>query len=207
RRSTLVGAVVSPDGETLYAAPGEATQVLDPGVAYLVTHLLSRVVDGGTARSARQAGLRGAAAGKTGTTDDTRDAWFVGFTPDVVAGVWVGFDDGAPTGLTGAQGALPIWTDFVKAVATGDEERQFPVPDDVVWRDVDPATGLLATSACPASRREPFLAGTEPETPCDRHRPIWTAVGGGVADAVREGERAVDAGRRRLFGWFGRLFR
>src|SRR5581483_4309656 len=132
RRSTLVGAVVSPDGETLYAAPGEATQVLDPGVAYLVTHLLSRVVDGGTARSARQAGLRGAAAGKTGTPDDTRDAWYVGFTPDVVAGVWVAFDDGAPPVLTGAWGARPIWTDFVKAVATGYEERQFPVPDDVV---------------------------------------------------------------------------
>src|SRR3989454_12031279 len=91
------------------------SHVIDPGVAYLVTHLLEGVVDRGTGRPAREAGLTGSAAGKTGTTDDTRDAWFVGFTPEVVAGVWVGLDGGGPTGLTGARGALPIWTDFVRA--------------------------------------------------------------------------------------------
>ena len=105
RPPQLVVGITSSAGETLYAAPSEETRVLDPGVAYLVTHLLERVVDAGTARSARRAGIDGTAAGKTGTTDDTRDAWFIGFTPEVVVGVWVGFDDGAPTGFTGAQGA------------------------------------------------------------------------------------------------------
>jgi hypothetical protein len=78
-----------------------------------VTHLLRGVVDRGTGAAARGLGLNGAVAGKTGTTNDTRDAWFVGYSPRLVAVVWVGFDDGASLGLSGAQGALPIWTDSV----------------------------------------------------------------------------------------------
>ncbi len=206
RPPELVAAVVSATGETLYAAPRDETRVLAPGVSYLITHLLERVVDAGTGRPARAAGLSGPAAGKTGTTDDTLDAWFVGFTPDVVAGVWVGFDAGGATGLTGAQGALPIWTDFVRAVAAPDAPHAFPVPDDIVWRDVDPSSGGLATPSCPEVRHEPFLAGTEPQEPCDRHRAIWTAVGDEVGGAVRGGGRAVVEGGRRLRDWFGRLF-
>jgi len=207
RPPQLVVGITSSAGETLYAAPSEETHVLDPGVAYLVTHLLERVVDAGTARSARRAGIDGTAAGKTGTTDDTRDAWFIGFTPEVVVGVWVGFDDGAPTGFTGAQGALPIWIDFVRATAGAGAARPFPVPDDIVWRDVDPSSGLLATAGCPESRREPFLTGTEPQRECDRHRGVWTAVGDGLGGALRGGGRAIESGGRRLFGWMGRLFR
>src|SRR5437016_1020045 len=207
RPPQLVVGITSSAGETLYAAPSEETRVLDPGVAYLVTHLLERVVDAGTARSARRAGIDGTAAGKTGTTDDTRDAWFIGFTPEVVVGVWVGFDDGAPTGFTGAQGALPIWIDFVRATAGAGAARPFPVPDDIVWRDVDPSSGLLATAGCPESRREPFLTGTEPQRECDRHRAVWTAVGDGLGGALRGGGRAIESGGRRLFGWMGRLFR
>ena len=207
RPADLVVAIASSAGETLYAARAEETRVLDPGVAYLVTHLLERVVDTGTARAARRAGIDGTAAGKTGTTDDTRDAWFIGFTPEVIAGVWVGFDDGAPTGFTGAEGALPIWIDFVRATAGPGAGRPFEVPDDIVWRDVDPSSGLLATSGCPEVRHEPFLAGTEPQRPCDRHRAVWTAVGEGLGDALRGGGRAIGAGGRRMFGWVGRLFR
>ena len=207
RPPQLVVGITSSAGETLYAAPTEETRVLDPGVAYLVTHLLERVVDAGTARSARRAGIDGTAAGKTGTTDDTRDAWFIGFTLEVVVGVWVGFDDGAPTGFTGAQGALPIWIDFVRATAGAGAARPFPVPDDIVWRDVDPSSGLLATAGCPESRREPFLTGTEPQRECDRHRGVWTAVGDGLGGALRGGGRAIESGGRRLFGWMGRLFR
>ena len=207
RAPDLVVAVTSSAGETLYAARSEETRVLDPGAAYLVTHLLERVVDAGTARTARRTGIEGTAAGKTGTTDDTRDAWFIGFTPEVIAGVWVGFDDGGPTGLTGAEGALPIWIDFVRATAGPAAARPFEVPDDIVWRDVDPSSGLLATSGCPEVRREPFLAGTEPQRLCDRHRAAWAAVGEGVGDVLRGGGRAIGAGGRRVFGWVGRLFR
>jgi len=207
RPPTLVVAVASADGETLYAAPPEEERVLAPGVAYLVTHLLEGVIDRGTGRPAREAGLTGSAAGKTGTTDDTRDAWFVGFTPEVVAGVWVGLDGGGPTGLTGAQGALPIWTDFVRATSGEASERDFPVPDDIVWRDVDPESGQLATAGCPITRREPFLAGTEPQEPCPLHREAWTAVGEEIGGAVRGGGRAIGSTGRRLGEWFRRLFR
>jgi penicillin-binding protein 1B len=203
RPPTLVVAVVSPAGETLYAAPPDETRVVEPGVAYLVTHLLEQVIDVGTGRGAREAGLRGPAAGKTGTTDDTRDAWFIGFTPEVVAGVWVGIDAGGATGFTGAQAALPIWTEFVRAGAGPGVAQGFPVPGDIVWRDVDPASGALATDDCDDRRREPFLAGTEPLEPCPIHRPVWAEIG----DGVRDGGRAVGRGGRRLFGWFGRLFR
>jgi membrane carboxypeptidase/penicillin-binding protein len=207
RPPVLIEAVVSPTGETLHAATSSEEQVLSPGVAYLVTHVLEHVIDAGTGRPARDAGLEGPAAGKTGTTDDTRDAWFIGFTPDVVAGVWVGLDKGGSTGLTGAQGALPIWTDFVRSSATAGNAKEFPVPPEIVWRDVDPTTGGLATSGCPEVRREPFLEAAQPHTPCELHRPAWATVGDDIGDAVRGGERAIGEGGRRLRDWFGGLFR
>jgi len=206
RPPDLVVAVASPTGEMLYAAPPTEERVLSPEVAYLMTHLLEGVIETGTGRSARDLGVEGPAAGKTGTTDDTRDAWFIGYTPDVVAGVWVGLDAGGPTGLTGAQGALPIWADFVRATA-GPGASDFPVPDGIVWREVDPASGGLATAACPTTRREPFIAGTEPRTPCEIHRPAWTAVGDEISGAVRHGGRAIEDTSRRVRGWFDRLFR
>jgi membrane carboxypeptidase/penicillin-binding protein len=171
-----------------------------------MTHLLEGVIDSGTGHSARDVGLSGPAAGKTGTTDDTRDAWFVGYTPAVVAGVWVGLDEPSPTGLTGAQGALPIWTEFVRATGTSDD-GPFTVPEGIVWRDVDPESGELAGAGCPVARSEPFLAGSEPTKPCGLHRPVWTAVGDGVERAVRESGRAIGNGGRRVRGFFGWLFR
>jgi penicillin-binding protein 1B len=206
RPPRLIVGVTSATGEVVYAPPFEERRVLTPGVAYLMTHLLERVVDVGTGRGARRAGLQGAAAGKTGTTDRNRDAWFIGFTPQVVAGVWVGRDSGGPTGFTGAAAALPIWTDFVRAAARGTPVAAFPVPDDVVWRDVDPESGLLATAACPARRRVPFLAGTEPTRSCAHHRPVIAAVGDRVADAIEEGGRALERRGWRLRDWFDRLF-
>ena len=207
RPATLVSAVTSSGGETLYAATRSEQRVLTPGVAYLMTHLLERVVDVGTGRGAREAGLQGPAAGKTGTTDQERDAWFVGYTPDVVAGVWVGLDGNSRLGMTGARAALPMWTDFVKSSTRPDPDRRFPVPEDVVWRDVDPASGELATDYCPQMRHAPFLVGTDPTEECRLHRPSWEDVGDEVEEAVREGGRAVEGGARRLRGWLGRIFR
>jgi len=203
RPPTLVVQVTAGNGDVLYDAPSSAERVLAPGVAYLVTHLLERVVDAGTGRPARAAGLTGPAAGKTGTTDDTRDAWFIGFTPAVVAGVWIGRDRGGPTGFTGAQAALPVWTEFVRAAGRAGGTPAFIVPTDVVWRDVDPASGDLATPECPERRHEPFLAGTEPGARCTRHRAMWSAVGEGIGDVGH----ALGGGGRRLGEWIGRLFR
>jgi hypothetical protein len=95
----------------------------------------------------------------------------------------------------------------MRAASPPDGPDAFAVPDDVVWRDVDPASGELAGPGCPATRRAPFLAGSEPTAPCHLHRPALTAVGDRIEDAVRHGGRAVESGGRRLFGWFGRLFR
>jgi penicillin-binding protein 1B len=206
RSPALVLAITSGQGELLYAALPTVQRVLDPAVAYLVTHLLQGVIDTGTGHPARAAGLTGAAAGKTGTTDDTGDAWFVGYTPDIVAGVWVGLDSGAPMGLTGAQGALPIWTDFVRSVASPDAPREFPVPEGIVWRDVDPASGKLATASCPEVRHEPFLVGTEPHEPCTLHRPVLAALGNGVGGAVQSGAGGLGTVGRAIGNWFSHLF-
>jgi penicillin-binding protein 1B len=173
-----------------------------PGVAYLVTNLLERVMDEGTGFGARRAGLRGTFAGKTGTTDDTRDAWFVGYSPDLVAGVWVGRDEGGTTGLTGATGALPIWTQFMLSVQRRYLDRPFYVPADVVWREIDPQSGELATPYCPARRRLPFLGGTAPSAGCALHgAPVMAQR----PPAPGTQERPADGGGIR--GFFRRLFR
>jgi len=127
---------------------------ISPQTAFLTTSMLEDVVKYGTARRAKV--LNRAVAGKTGTTNDYRDAWFIGYTPELAAGVWVGFDNVRSLGSkeTGARAALPIWVDFMKqALAefsplnTGDEEKKsFPVPDGIVTAVIDPLTGLLATN-------------------------------------------------------------
>ncbi|MGH7231934.1 MAG: PBP1A family penicillin-binding protein, partial [Nitrospiraceae bacterium] len=111
----------------------EPAQIFSPQSAYLMTSTLKGVVERGTAAQAKAMGLTAPVAGKTGTTDDHRDAWFIGYTPDIVIGVWVGYDDGSTLKLTGAQAALPIWVDFFQKaipIMSGD----FPVPSGVVSR-------------------------------------------------------------------------
>ncbi len=202
----LVTAVASGEGEVLYVAQGETRQVIDPAVAYLMTHMLERAIDAGTGDGVRRAGFRGAAAGKTGTTNDMRDAWFVGWTPDLVAGVWVGYDRGGSTGLTGARGALPIWTTFIRATAGATPPAEFPVPAGIVWRDVDPTTGLLATPSCPQVSKEPFLAGSEPPAACDRHRPTWAAVTDEIEETARDTGKVVESTGRSIGRFFRELF-
>jgi penicillin-binding protein 1B len=204
--SRFVDTVVSASGDVLYEAEDTSRRVVDPGPAYLVTHMLSAVVEYGTGRGARKAGMPRALAGKTGTTDDTRDAWFVGYTPHVVAGVWVGFDQGGATGFTGAGGALPIWTDFMRATRTAADPERFPVPADVVWARVDPTTGRLATPACADVRLEPFLAGTEPLRHCDHDGAVWAGAGEDVDEALRRGGHAVERGGHAVRRFFERLF-
>jgi penicillin-binding protein 1B len=138
--------------------------------AFLVTHMMRSVINEGTGASARGAGFALDAAGKSGTTNDLRDAWFVGFTPELLAVVWVGFDDNTPLGLSGTQAALPIWTDFMKRALAGHDNVSFEPPDGVSFVEIDRDTGLLALPTCPRSTNEAFLAGTEPLQYCDLHR-------------------------------------
>ena len=138
--------------------------------AFLVTHMLRSVLNEGTGFAARGRGFQADAAGKTGTTNDMRDAWFAGFTPDLLAIVWVGFDDNTPLNLSGAKAALPIWADFMREALAGLESRPFAVPaENIVFVEIDKETGLLATAACPKHVSEAFIAGTEPMEWCFHH--------------------------------------
>ncbi len=136
---------------------------------FLVTNMLRSVLNEGTAASARGNGFTLDGAGKTGTTNDLRDAWFVGFTPELLTVVWVGLDDNQALGLSGAQAALPIWTQFMARALAGHANQPFDVPAGIVFVDIDKDTGKLATPACPHVFREAFLAGTEPTEPCPIH--------------------------------------
>jgi penicillin-binding protein 1B len=145
-------------------------QVARPATTFLVTDMMRSVLDEGTGAGARTAGFTLNAAGKTGTTNDLRDAWFVGFTPELLTVVWVGFDDNQPVGLSGAQAALPIWTQFMMRALAGHASVGFDVPDDVHFVDIDPDTGKLSAPGCPRVFHEAFLAGTEPTEVCGLHR-------------------------------------
>jgi penicillin-binding protein 1B len=168
--------VVDASGLVLERRALEMTTVLTPQETYLLTYLLQGVVDRGTASGVRALGFDRPVAGKTGTTSDYKDAWFLGFTPDLLAVVWVGFDQAASdiegvqgTGelrLTGAQAALPVWTEFMKQSTIGHPISTFVVPPRIIYKVIDPKTGLLSTKDCPEGIREAFIEGTEPQEGC-----------------------------------------
>jgi len=150
-------------GKVIESSEPEGQEVLDRQTAYLMTSMLKDVVNYGTGWRARE--LRVPVAGKTGTTNEYMDAWFLGYTTDVVAGVWVGFDE--PTSLgpeeTGSRAAAPVWVDFMKAVTDVNNAKDFPLPEGIVTRLIDPETGLLANMWTRNARVEYFKDGTEPK--------------------------------------------
>ncbi len=154
-------------GRVLYTNNSVPEQVLKPETAYLITYLLQGVIEHGTGWKARDLGRP--AAGKTGTTNDYREAWFLGYTPSLVAGVWVGYDNQASIGPkeTGAKAALPLWLDFMKKANAERNPEEFSAPDDIIFKQVDHKTGLLSTERCRDTIREAFLPGTEPRKYCD----------------------------------------
>ncbi len=161
-------AAVALGGEVYLEELAPGPEAVSPQVAFLLTHLLRGTLARGTAAEAAALGLSRPAAGKTGTTDDFRDAWFVGYTPTVAVGVWVGFDRQESLRLGGAAAALPMWVDFLESLPV-DEPADFPVPPGVTFRTVDPGTGGLATWECPVRIEEAFLEGTEPTAACPAH--------------------------------------
>lgn len=203
--------VANEAGETLERRRVESVRALDAGSAFLTVSLLEGVVDRGTARAVRAAGFIGPIAGKTGTSDESKDLWFAGFTPDLVAVVWVGFDEPRPMRHAAASIALPIWQRFLKDAAGMRVAGSFPRPPSVHVAEIDPVTGALALEGCPRRQPEFFLAGTEPRALCpDAGFPFFARgeeAGGepgppGGADA-REGDGESEG----AFGRFlGRLF-
>jgi penicillin-binding protein 1B len=164
--------VREPDGSDLGGDADGSRRVFSEQATYLVTSALIGAVERGTGRGLRALGVRGPFAGKTGTTNDLRDAWFAGYTPELVVVVWVGFDDGARVGLTGAQGAIPLVASFLKRALGTSGWADFETPRGLVTDDIDPATGLLAASWC-ESVEEVFVRGTPPRERCPRPKRWW----------------------------------
>ena len=158
-------------GNVLEKNAPRPTEVLSEATAGVMTSMLQSVVDHGTGTPARAMGFTIPAAGKTGTMDDYVDAWFVGYVPSLVAGVWVGYDQkhkiGA--GMTGARAALPAWTDFMLSATRGRPVEDFPLPAGTVTREVCAETGMLATQACPNVTSEQYPEGSEPVDLCSAH--------------------------------------
>jgi penicillin-binding protein 1B len=119
------------------------------------------------ARRLRGEGFTGPLAGKTGTTNDYRDAWYVGYSPELLAASWVGFDDGRPVKLPSSATALEVWSAAMRPILAARRPGRFAVPSGVTFVAIDPESGLRASDACPG-RREAFRAGTEPTAWCDR---------------------------------------
>ncbi|MCP3978684.1 MAG: PBP1A family penicillin-binding protein [bacterium] len=166
----IVRWVTDAEGTILEGATPAPSRVMAEDSAFLVNEVLRGVFERGTAAAAADLGYRGTAAGKTGTTDDKRDAWFVGYTPELLGLVWVGFDDNSPTGLSGAAGALPIWVDLMTRSAAGELDGEFGMPPGVVTEWIDPESGALAGRSCPEAREEFFIRGTEPQGECPIHK-------------------------------------
>jgi penicillin-binding protein 1B len=136
---------------------------------FIVTNMLRSVLNEGTGASARAHGFALDAAGKSGTTNDLRDAWFVGFTPELLTVVWVGLDDNQPLGLSGTQAALPIWTSFMTRALAGRPNLAFEPPEGITFVEIDRDTGRVATPGCPRIFNEAFIEGTEPREVCPLH--------------------------------------
>ncbi len=198
REPTYIRRIEDLNGETLFQAPYMSEQVITPQTAFLMTHMLADVVNHGTAYRARQLGFKLPAAGKTGTTNDYHDAWFVGFTPRLVSGVWIGFDQ--PQTIMGggyaAEVAVPLWAGFMRKATTTDPSEWYSAPAGVVATNVCRVSGKRPVEGCAgapyltdtgeyatasAVYTEYFVKGTQPTGYCDIHpaRSIDSRVAGG----------------------------
>ena len=162
-------------------------QVISPTTSYMITNMLSAVIDHGTARAARDAVRGTATAGKTGTS---RDGWFVGYTPNLVCAVWIGYDDNEQLGLTGAEAALPAWADFMKAAVDLKPElggRSFECPEGIKFVEIDADNGALSTLSCPHRELIAVTDRLAPNVECLLHGNLPDAIGV-TADQVAASE-------------------
>ena len=192
--------VTDPAGNVLLRNRPKEEEVLDPRVAYIVTHMLEDVIRKGTAVRVRAMGFTEPAAGKTGTDDD---GWFAGYTSKLVCVTWVGFDDNTDLALEGAHSALPIWTEFMKSAHALREYRNpepFKPVDGIVTAEIDPDTHELGTYSCPKRTTEVFIAGSQPNRYCRLHggqgRQLLLATN--VAGWDSGGEEVPDAGETQV---------
>ena len=197
------------DGNVVWDNDAEVRRVLDPAVAYLVTNLLTDAVNKGTGSGVRRAGYSGPAAGKTGTTSGGADAWFVGYTPDVVGTVWMGFDNPKPIlrDATGGRLAAPVWGRIMRRVTRNrTPSHAWIAPKQIHHAAVDPSTGLVLVQGCRPEHggavRELFIAGREPASVCPRGTP--ESGGPGVlAKLIAWSEAQFKRGRTWVTSRFG----
>ena len=163
----MLASVRTPTGDIITDYTPSSRQVLDPRVAYLTTNLLENVINHGTGAEIRARGFAAPAAGKTGTE---HDAWFAGYTSNLLCVVWVGNDDYSDLKIEGAHAAVPIWAEFMKKAVQlpqYSDTKEFTPPDGVEIVRLDKATNLLADEGCPDDYDAAFLTGTAPTIPCD----------------------------------------
>jgi penicillin-binding protein 1A len=172
-RPRLIVQVERPGGDVVWASEVDSRRVLNPGTAYLITDALREALQRGTGTAVRQAGFQGPAAGKTGTTNDGADAWFVGYNPEVVATVWIGFDRTQPIvpKATGGRLAAPVWARILQRYYRGRPwPRPWAQPEGVIAAAVDPATGLALAPGClpltGTPYREIFISSMVPQQSC-----------------------------------------
>ncbi len=215
-----IEAIVGPGNHLIYEHPETQQRLMSRAVAYLITGALQGVFQYGTAASAGRLGLAFQAAGKTGTTDDYRDAYFMGYTRRLVTGVWVGFDEPETIGLTGAAAALPAWIHYMNNAVRQPALGFGPPPPGITMLSIDPASGGLATPACPRVQMMPFLEGTEPTRLCPLHSgasasPGTTMASGtspdteaaaGAESATPEATPSPGAATNNAFGAVGKFF-
>ena len=203
----LVTSIVAPDGTVLWAADSSRVPVMDPRDSYEITSMLRSVVDYGTGRPVRDMGLTGPIAGKTGTTNNGADVWFVGYTPTLLAGVWFGYDEPRPIApnATGGRLAAPAWAEIYQAGWREPRGSDWVVPDNMVPVVIDPETGMLATEYCPTRETEYFKPGSEPTEPCNVHtapsQPMTDAgaIGNALPPAVQQIGKGIGGLLRRIF--------
>ncbi len=177
---TMLRSLRDSQGNVIQDFNTNSSQVLDPRVAYVMTNMMESVVNSGTGYEVRRRGFTAPAAGKTGTS---HDAWFAGYTSNLLCIVWVGYDDYSDLKLSGGTTAAPIWAEFMKRAVTLPEYRDvkaFSQPDGIVSLQLDKVTNLLSTPACPDAYTAAFIAGTEPTNTCEQgpgdHRNLFQKI-------------------------------
>ncbi len=196
-------AVAGRDGKVLESRNVKMKRVAPAGVAYVMNDILQDVFRYGTAARAKSLGFTRPFAGKTGTTSNYRDAWFVGYSPHSLSLVWIGFDDARSVRLAGGDACVPIWTSHMNRIGGMIPDVDWKRPDDVTSREIDPESGQLATPYCAVTRREIFVAGTEPSAVCALHAgsgepsPFWRDFPEGAVEGESAGSRAERERRAR----------
>jgi membrane carboxypeptidase/penicillin-binding protein len=207
RTPVFIRKVEDSDGKTIFEDAGKSQRAVSESTAFLMSSMLSDVINAGTAYKARQSGFTLPAAGKTGTTNDYVDAWFVGFTPHLVTGVWVGFDQPKTIVANGYAGelAVPIWTGFMKTATKGDKPDWFERPANVVGVNVCRVSGKLPNYGCANVQTvdefgnvetksmvytDYFVKGTQPTTICPVHDTMFASAEG-TPPVIGTGDRAT----------------